>query len=247
MHEATVMIEIRDNGNLHYATMYNFSGDGMYCGSDCALKSGTAITIRLNKQPFKHAPKNYLGEIRRCEELEDERLKYTCVARLARETKEASLCESAGPLQVACEILVAEKTGDTSLCEDKTGKSSDLCYKAAAYGSLNSATCGEIASEQLRDDCYFDIAGKKGDPDICEKTKNKEICEAVAKGTAEDCDALGDEDEKEICVHMLAVEKNDVKLCKICYKFVLHTYNLLFMLGDLVSSHITNDTRDDME
>jgi hypothetical protein len=70
IHEATVMIETRDGGILHYATMYNFSGDGMYCGSDCALKPGTVIYINLNSTPFKNAPKSYLGEIRRCEELE---------------------------------------------------------------------------------------------------------------------------------------------------------------------------------
>ena len=70
IHEATVMIETRDAGNLHYATMYNFSGEGMYCGSDCPIKPGTVISIRLNSMPFKNAPKIYLGEIRRCEELE---------------------------------------------------------------------------------------------------------------------------------------------------------------------------------
>jgi len=70
IHEATVMIETCDNGNFHYATMHNFSGDGMFCGSDCALKTGTVITIRLNSMPFKNTPKIYLGEIRRCEELE---------------------------------------------------------------------------------------------------------------------------------------------------------------------------------
>jgi hypothetical protein len=70
IHEATVMIETRDGGILHYATMYNFSGDGMYCGSDCALKPGTVISINLNSTPFKNAPKSYLGEIRRYEELE---------------------------------------------------------------------------------------------------------------------------------------------------------------------------------
>ena len=70
IYEATVMIETRDNGNFHYGTIYNFSGDGMFCGSDCALKTGTAITIRINSMPFKNAPKNYLGEIRRCEEIE---------------------------------------------------------------------------------------------------------------------------------------------------------------------------------
>ena len=70
IHEATVMIETRDSGNLHYATMYNFSGDGMYCGSDLALNIGTAITIKLDSRPFNSAPKIYLGEIKRCEILE---------------------------------------------------------------------------------------------------------------------------------------------------------------------------------
>ena len=70
VHEATIIIETRDSGYFHYATMYNFSGDGMFCGSDCALKAGTIITIRMNGMPFKNAPKTYLGKIRRCEELE---------------------------------------------------------------------------------------------------------------------------------------------------------------------------------
>ena len=34
------------------------------------LKTRSAITIRLDSQPFKCASKIYLGEIRRCEELE---------------------------------------------------------------------------------------------------------------------------------------------------------------------------------
>lgn len=68
-HAATVMIEIRDNGNLHYGTMYNFSGDGMYCGSDFALKPGTTVSIRPARRPFNSAPKIYVGEITRCGEL----------------------------------------------------------------------------------------------------------------------------------------------------------------------------------
>ena len=68
-HRAIVMIETRDTGNVHYATMYNFSGDGMYCGSDCSIKPGTLISIRVDNLPFKSAPKIYLGEVRRCEEL----------------------------------------------------------------------------------------------------------------------------------------------------------------------------------
>lgn len=68
-YKATVMIEIRDTANFHYATMNNLSGDGIYCGSDCALKLGTPITIRLENQPFASAPKIYLGEVMRCQEL----------------------------------------------------------------------------------------------------------------------------------------------------------------------------------
>jgi hypothetical protein len=68
-YKATVMIEIRDTGIFHYATMNNLSGDGIYCGSDFALKLGTPITIRLDNPPFASAPKIYLGKVLRCEEL----------------------------------------------------------------------------------------------------------------------------------------------------------------------------------
>jgi hypothetical protein len=68
-YKATVMIEIWDTGILHYATMNNLSGDGIYCGSDFALKLGTPITIRLDNPPFASAPKIYLGKVLRCEEL----------------------------------------------------------------------------------------------------------------------------------------------------------------------------------
>jgi hypothetical protein len=68
--KAIVMIEARNGGNLYYATMYNFSGDGMYCGSDFFLKPGTVITIRLDNQPYVSAPQIYIGEILRCEQLD---------------------------------------------------------------------------------------------------------------------------------------------------------------------------------
>ena len=71
-HKATIMIETRDGRNFHYGTMYNFSGDGMYFGSDYALKPGMVITIRFEIQPFKYTPKIYIGKVQRferCEEL----------------------------------------------------------------------------------------------------------------------------------------------------------------------------------
>ena len=69
-YKATVMIEIRDTAIFHYATTDNFSGDGLYCGSDFALKPGTFVTIKFENPPFTAAPKLYSGEVLRCEELE---------------------------------------------------------------------------------------------------------------------------------------------------------------------------------
>ena len=68
-YKATVMIEIRDTAVFNYATMDNFSGDGLYCGSDCALRPGTFVTIKFENPPFAAAPKIYLGEVLRCEEM----------------------------------------------------------------------------------------------------------------------------------------------------------------------------------
>ena len=70
--KSTVMIETRDDGNLCYATMHNFSGDGMYCVSDRSFMPGSAIIVRLDNLPYKSAPKIYSGVIRRCEKLESE-------------------------------------------------------------------------------------------------------------------------------------------------------------------------------
>jgi len=68
-YKATVMVEVRDAGIFHYATMNNFSGDGLLCGSDYALRPGIFITIRVDNPPFAAAPKIYLGKVLRCEEL----------------------------------------------------------------------------------------------------------------------------------------------------------------------------------
>jgi hypothetical protein len=68
--KATVLVETRDTGIFHYVTMHNFSGDGIYCGSDCSFRPGTFITIRIDNPHYASAPKVYLGEVRRCEKLE---------------------------------------------------------------------------------------------------------------------------------------------------------------------------------
>ena len=65
----TVMIENLDDKNLCYAKMFDFSGDGMYCQTDYEIRPGTSVSIILQSQPFKFAPKKYFGKITRCEKL----------------------------------------------------------------------------------------------------------------------------------------------------------------------------------
>ena len=66
---AQVMIKSNEGGEFHSATMHNFSSDGMYCSSAIALKPNEVITVMFDAQPFKWAPKVYVGEIKRCEVL----------------------------------------------------------------------------------------------------------------------------------------------------------------------------------
>jgi hypothetical protein len=69
VHKATVMIEPHHTGAFHYATAQNFSGDGIYCGSDYAIEPGIFITLRIDNPPYRSAAKMYLGKVLRCEEL----------------------------------------------------------------------------------------------------------------------------------------------------------------------------------
>jgi hypothetical protein len=70
-YKATVMIKNQGSSYFHHAILHNFSNDGMYCCSARALQPNSVVTIRFDDQPFEPAPKIYLGEIRRCEKLED--------------------------------------------------------------------------------------------------------------------------------------------------------------------------------
>ena len=67
-HAATIMVEEYATGSYHYATMHNFSGDGIYFKSDIALRPGAQIRIKFQNQIFKSAPNCYFGEVRWCRE-----------------------------------------------------------------------------------------------------------------------------------------------------------------------------------
>ena len=68
-HETVVMLEDCTTGYCSYATMQNFSGDGLYCVSDLVLTPGNCVNITIEFRMFKAAPKCYVGEVIWCREL----------------------------------------------------------------------------------------------------------------------------------------------------------------------------------
>jgi hypothetical protein len=75
-YEATVMIEDCIAGYYFLASMYNFSGDGMYCESDTFLKSSTAINVKVGNQRFRSAADRYSGTVRWCREIDSDDSTY---------------------------------------------------------------------------------------------------------------------------------------------------------------------------
>jgi hypothetical protein len=68
-HEALVLLEDCTTGYCNYATMQNFSGDGLYCVSDMAIEPGDCVNITIEYRMFIAAPKCYVGEVIWCREL----------------------------------------------------------------------------------------------------------------------------------------------------------------------------------
>ena len=64
--EVPVLIEVGSNGEPYHATMYNFSGDGMYCVSSHAIEIGTKISVLFERQFSNSTPKKYFGVVNRC-------------------------------------------------------------------------------------------------------------------------------------------------------------------------------------
>ena len=68
-YQSTVMFEDHTTGSFHYGTMYNFSGEGMYCRSDIALRPGATINVKIENAQFNSAPTRFFGQVRWCKEM----------------------------------------------------------------------------------------------------------------------------------------------------------------------------------
>jgi hypothetical protein len=67
--QAIIMLEESFSGYYHYATMQNFSGDGMYFEADVPFSRGTDLTIRMDTPSLKSAPNYFVGRVKWCRKL----------------------------------------------------------------------------------------------------------------------------------------------------------------------------------
>ena len=71
-HRSTVMLTNEQTGHYCYAQLCNIAGDGMYLETEYRFKPGDEFDIRIDKPPFRSAPKIYHAVVKWCRPLDDE-------------------------------------------------------------------------------------------------------------------------------------------------------------------------------
>ena len=96
-----------------------------------------------------------------------------CHMVFAVEKKDAMICSKIKTLAFkgGCYSEVANKTGDTSICDTAPADAKDACYSKMAE-RLGSAACDKIQVVDQRDDCLSSSSSRNSDPSICKKITN---------------------------------------------------------------------------
>lgn len=168
------------------------------------------VAKKKEKKLIQEAVKK--DSLRACSRLGN-RLYPACVARLAKEKEDITLCKESGILEDSCELAIVKITGDENICEGKLGESSALCYQAAAHASGRGELCAEIVFDTIREACYLELALKNKDNSLCEKSSYADFCEVLAKGNPQECKRFKGE-ARENCFRSFALDKKDVTFCK---------------------------------
>ena len=92
-----------------------------------------------------------------------------------------------------CYISIAEKSGNIRICQRLSDENKRICIIKVAGSSGNLTHCKIFNSTYYRDECYFDIAVKTRDSDVC--------------------NSISDINLKHRCISSLLKETADVNLC----------------------------------
>ncbi len=105
-------------------------------------------------------------------EMQGNSLEELCVSGLAAKRADASLCKKLSyDGKRTCYLLVAQVTGNASVCAEAGAEKSN-CYSEYAANANDASICEKITEIGGKDNCYSKLAMSLGDSALCEKIKS---------------------------------------------------------------------------
>ena len=90
--------------------------------------------------------------------------KVECLSALAISKNDATICSKIYNLRPydgdLCYSNLAERNGDSSMCEKVAGVGRDYCFERVAVKEKDARICGRIINSQEKDICIKGVAGE---------------------------------------------------------------------------------------
>ncbi len=185
--------------------------EGKYYCDKAADTSRKSLCVALYAAALKDEAQCY-GKIN----LADYGLSYdatlsACLAAVAVQKSDGTLCEKSSYATVGCFDNLAYKTNNLEYCR------SDNCKATMAYRASNEDMCAGLTTTNfVKEDCLTALGFKKKSPQICSTIQDslwKSICEFTAMGDISVCDSQSSELYKDYCYAAVSKSINDISVC----------------------------------
>jgi len=176
-----------------------------------------------------------------CDNVKDTSKQEDCFIDLAEDLKKLELCSKLTKGKDECISKVAIAKEDYTICYDIKGNYKDICFDKIARTKLSVELCKRVETTHQQTACISYIAAEKedvkvcdeilgndwnrcinevafvtGDPEICKKSKSKDICYSALARKNKDpalCEEMVDDDSADDCLEELAFTTKDPKIC----------------------------------
>lgn len=162
-----------------------------------------------------------IDDVDGCRWIEDASVRNACLTRFPEQRTEG-LCTAldAGELRDDCFSSLAERSGNSTYCEQITGEGAkSTCITAVAHALVDMALCEHIPAEKDRDWCYRSVAIERNDPTICDPIISnfaKDSCLspiAIATADISLCALISDPSTADECYLGIGTRGWDVTVC----------------------------------
>jgi hypothetical protein len=156
-----------------------------------------------------------------CKEIQDEDVKDSCLAEVAKSAADLKGCEviDSTAVQNYCQEQIAVLTNNPEICKGISDLYwQDNCYVALGVKLNQSQLCSMVSNQGDREKCNFDVALKTNDEKICPKAgvNDTERCYyTIAKKTLrlDICPLLSEPVNQDACRFSIAKSSNDSSVC----------------------------------